>query len=162
MSFTRFHDDPERIKKQLQQSTGSARYIMNVPGPGDALPFLEDPQIRMQKWGANLHTNTCDLESELRGLGRTLNRDEIKHTYSSFSPHHHRAMAFPTSSSSMTDESRATHPAYELREIQLYRPDPLMIDPQQNVEIPFFNNLNTRILEKDNHITTFQSLELTK
>ena len=34
MSFTRFNDDPCRIKKQLQQSTDQCRWIMNVPGNG--------------------------------------------------------------------------------------------------------------------------------
>ena len=29
MSFTRFHDDPCRIEKQLQESTGTGKYMLN-------------------------------------------------------------------------------------------------------------------------------------
>ena len=31
MSFTRFHYDVERTKKNLQQATGPSRYILNTP-----------------------------------------------------------------------------------------------------------------------------------
>ena len=75
MSFTRFHDDPCRIQKQLQESTGLGRYMLNVPGNGDKPCFMEDPYIRMQKWGANLMTNPINLESDLLGLTRNSNRD---------------------------------------------------------------------------------------
>ena len=73
MSFTRFHDDPSRIKKQLDESTFQGRYFLNTPGAGMDLPFKEDPHFRLQKWGANLHTNTVNIESDLHGLTRTLN-----------------------------------------------------------------------------------------
>ena len=75
MSFTRFHDDPCRIKKQLQESTDQGRYMLNVPGNGDKPCFMNDPFIRMQQWGANLMTNPIDLESDLKGMSRNLNRD---------------------------------------------------------------------------------------
>jgi hypothetical protein len=70
MAFTRFHDDPCRIKKQLQQSTDVGRWILNVPGNGDRPDYIADPQIRIQTWGANLMTNCIDLESDLRGQTR--------------------------------------------------------------------------------------------
>ena len=58
MSFTRFHDDPCRITKQQQESTDQGKWILNVPGNGDKPCFMIDPSIRLQKWGANLLTNT--------------------------------------------------------------------------------------------------------
>ena len=60
MSFTRFHDDPCRINKQLQESTDPGRYMLNVPGNGDKPYYIEDPYIRIQGWGANLRTNTIN------------------------------------------------------------------------------------------------------
>ena len=66
MSFTRFHDDDARIKKQLQESTFAGRYQLNAPGPGENLPFIEDPHMRLEKWGANNRTNGVDLESDLK------------------------------------------------------------------------------------------------
>jgi hypothetical protein len=70
MSFTRFHDDPNRIRKQAAELSYAGKYALNTPGPGDNIPFLEDPQVRLQTWGANLMTNTINLESDLRGLTR--------------------------------------------------------------------------------------------
>ena len=72
MAFTRFHDDPVRIEKGLEQSTFSGRYYLDTPGPGTQLPYMMDPQMRIQKWGANLASDTTNLESELRCLGRKL------------------------------------------------------------------------------------------
>ena len=63
MSFTRFHDDEQRIAQQMKEMTYQGRYQLNVPGPGSKMPFQEDTQIRMQKWGANLRTNTTNLEA---------------------------------------------------------------------------------------------------
>ena len=72
MSFTRFHDDPARIEKQLQESTEQGEYMLNVPGNGVKPCYIKDPFIRMQKWGANLQTNSINLESDLRGITRTI------------------------------------------------------------------------------------------
>ena len=68
MAFTRFKYDDSRTKKSLQQSTDPGRWILNVPGNGSSPFYMNDPQIRIQKWGANLRTNTINLESELKGV----------------------------------------------------------------------------------------------
>jgi hypothetical protein len=70
MAFTRFKYDDCRTKKALQQTTDPGRWILNVPGNGDKPCYMEDPQIIPQKWGANLRTNTINLESDLRGQTR--------------------------------------------------------------------------------------------
>ncbi len=147
MAFTRFHDDPCRINKQLQESTGLGRYMLNVPGNGSKPLYMDDPFIRMQKWGGNLMTNTVNLESDLFGLSRLLNRDDITHEY--------RLHAAQTekqnyqSAGSYTDQSRATHPAWEFRDLEQTNWSILPLDPQKNTCFTFQNNLSTRILEKD-------------
>ena len=78
MAFTRFNYDPCRTMKLQQQATGPGRYVFETPGNGCAPCFMEDPSIRLQKWGANLHTNSINLESDLLGLSRNLNQDCIK------------------------------------------------------------------------------------
>ena len=78
MAFTRFHDDPARVKKQLQESTDPGRWMVNVPGNGTHPGFSEDPYCRLQKWGGNLRTNVVDLQSDLMGLTRNLNRDCVR------------------------------------------------------------------------------------
>ena len=55
--------------------------MLDTPGPGMDLPFVEDPQLRLQKWGANLQTNTLNLESDLLGLSRKNNHDNVNHNF---------------------------------------------------------------------------------
>ena len=73
--FTSFRNDPARIKKEMEISTYSGRYALDVPGPGLDLPFMEDTQVRMQYWGANLKTCRVDLEGELFSINRKISRD---------------------------------------------------------------------------------------
>jgi hypothetical protein len=148
MAFTRFHDDPCRINKQLQESTGIGRYMLNVPGNGSKPLYMEDPHIRMQKWGANLMTNTVNLESDLFGLSRNSNRDDLE-------KNEYRLNAVKTSQVNYdngnvsTDQSRVTHPAWEYRDLEQTNYSILPLNPQENICFPFQNNLSTRILEKD-------------
>jgi hypothetical protein len=149
MAFTRFKYDDCRTKKALQQSTDPGRWIINVPGNGDQPFYMEDPQIIPQKWAGNLRTNTINLESELRGVNRDLNRDCLgKNEYQQYNVSS-SAMQYPTCSTLTTDQSRATHPAWWYRDVPQtdwgYPP----LNPQTNVCIPFQSNINTRILEKD-------------
>ena len=147
MSFTRFHDDPCRIKKQLQESTGGGRYMLNKPGWGDKPCFMNDPQIRMQQWGGNLRTNTINLESDLMGLTRNLTKDCDKNNYQTEAVKSEQ-MVYPECNP-FTDESRVTNPAWWYRDLEQNHRYILPLDPQENTCIPFQNNLSTRILEKD-------------
>ena len=153
MSFTRFHDDPARIKYGLEISTYSGRYALDTPGPGVNLPYLEDSQIRMQKWGANLMTNPINIESDLRGLTRILNRDNIilnnyVNTAAETSQKTHEKVK------PFVDESRASHPAWMYRDLEQTRWEVPFINPLINVEKKFHDNIQTRILEKDNYVPT--------
>jgi hypothetical protein len=47
MSFTRFHDDPARIEKGLEQSTFAGRYQLDTPGPGVKLPYIANANTKM-------------------------------------------------------------------------------------------------------------------
>ena len=139
MSFTRFHDDHARIKYGLEISTYSGRYALDTPGPGANLPYLEDPQIRMQQWGANLMTNPINIESDLRGLTRRLNRDNIElNNYANYA----------------VETSRKTHPAWMYRDLEQTRWEVPFINPLVNVEKKFHDNIQTRILEKDYYVPT--------
>ncbi len=148
MSFTRFHDDTARIKKQLEISSNTGRYQLERPGQGTNLPFFEDPHIRLQYWGANLGNNTVELESDLRGITHKLINDRKE--YTSFTP--------PTSSNTYSslptfiDETRVSLPAWTFRDLEQTRWDYTFHHVQEKTEIPFENNQHTRILEKDNFI----------
>ena len=148
MAFTRFHDDDVRIEKQLEQQTYIGRYQLNVPGQGVSMPFQEDAQLRMQKWGANRHENPVNLESDLYGLTRPLGRDDIdthdykKHAGSTQQIQYPRENPF-------VEESRSSHPAWMYRDLEQPKWEEPLVDPQANLEKPFHDNIQTRILEKD-------------
>jgi hypothetical protein len=148
MAFTRFHDDPCRINKQLQESTGLGRYMLNVPGNGSSPLYMDDPYIRLQKWGGNLMTNTINLESDLFGLSRNANRDDIKSNEYHINSVKSTKVEYQTAAPS-TDQSRATHPACEYRDLEQTKWGILHLNPQENTCFTFQNNLSTRILEKD-------------
>jgi len=149
MACTRFNYDSCRTKKQLQQSTDPGRWILNVPGNGSNPCYIEDPQIIIQKWGANLRTNTINLESDLKGVNRQLSRDCLgKDNYVNYNVPNEQ-IKYPTCNALYTDQSRATNPAWwyrDLEQVDWYYPQ---LNPQENTCLPFQNNLSTRILEKD-------------
>ena len=87
MAFTRFKYDKSRVDKQLTEETFTARYMLNTPGNGTAMPFQEDPHTRLQMWGANFAGNALDVENDLMGITRPLNRDCLKDEYKKKSTH---------------------------------------------------------------------------
>jgi hypothetical protein len=148
MSHTRFHDDPTRIQKQLQQSTFASRYYLNTPGAGEQLTFHEDPQMRLQSWGANLMNDSTNLESDLRGLGVSRHLSHNPTEYQSADNSRPTPMSFGTSQP-FVEESRATHPAWMYRGHDHTRWETPLLDPQAYLEKTFQSNVQTRILEKD-------------
>lgn len=152
MSFTRFHDDPVRIAKQVEQSSFAGKYALNTPGPGNFLPYLEDPQMRLQKWGGNIMNNTVNLESDLRGMTRKINRDDIEQNDYKLFATGGKPVQFPASDFNFVSESRATHPAWEYRTVQQSRWEYPWLNPQANLEKKFQDNIQTRILEKDYYV----------
>ncbi len=157
MSFTRFHDDPIRIKKQLQESTDVGKYFMDVPGNGSNPLFINDPYIRLQQWGGNLRTNTINLDSDLKGLTRKLNKDCVKKN--NYLENCVRTNFVSTNTKQeITSQPRATHPSWELRDAEQVNWKILHLNPQEHTCMPFENNLNTRMLEKDYYVPNFKCI----
>ncbi len=152
MSNTRFFYDPSRTTKSLQQSTDPGRYILNVPGNGDRPSYIEDPHIRIQKWGANIRTNSVNLESDLRGMSRQLGRDCLGKDNYETNIAKSDPISYPSTAQLTTEQSRAIMPAWTARDLEQVDWYTLPLDPQENTCIPFLNNLDTRMLEKD-HFT---------
>ncbi len=161
MAFTRFHDDPARIKKTLEESTYSESYYLNKPGNGNTVPFMMDPQLRLQSWGANLCTNAINLESDFRGLTRKLNRDIT--SLNRYTEHLTDSDPYVYDSvKPFVDESRATHPAWMYRVVENNRWEHPLINPQDNCERNFNWNVQTRILEKDNYVPHIPDVSMTE
>ena len=152
MAFTRFHDDPARISKTLEESVFPGDYVLNTPGPGVYLPFQEDTSIRLQKWGANMQTNTVNLESDLLGMTRRTNwHRSDREEYREF-----KAPAQPVSYVSkqpFTEESRASHPAYLYKDLPHDNWSYPQLNPQNmaTIEQPFIMDVQTRILQRDHY-----------
>jgi hypothetical protein len=151
MACTRFSSDECRVKKQLQQMTDPSRFILNVPGNGSNLDYIEDPHIRIQKWGANLQTNGIDIENNLFGIDRTINRDCLNfNEYQNYNVNSNKVQ-YASNKKLTTEQSRVILPAWTARDLEQNNFDWLHKNPQENVCIPFHNNLSTRILVKDNY-----------
>ena len=152
MAFTRFNYDPCRTVKLLQESTGPGRYMLNTPGNGCAPCYMEDPELRLQKWGANLRKvpggHPIDIDSDLLGLTRPLTKDCIKKEFPKKGVVVSQKVTYKTCKPN-TQQSRVTHPAFMYRDLEQVDWWPLILNPQENVCMRFQNNLNTRLLEKD-------------
>jgi hypothetical protein len=156
MSFTRFHDDPCRIAKQAEEASGPGRYALDTPGNGTTPCFMADPYMRIQQWGANLRTNSINLESDMLGLTRNLNKDCIDKNNYIDTKVESSPIKYPTCDL-ITQQPRSTHPAWQIRSLERINFPYLHLDPQENVCYTFQNNLNTRILEKNSFVTKPQS-----
>ena len=154
MANTRFKYDDCRTKKALQQSTDPGRWILNVPGNGDKPCYIDDPYIRLQGWGANLMTNSINIENELRGMTQPINKDCSKENNYKYQNNNYRMQEYPVISN-ITEQPRATQPAWLLRDVEYINTTILPLNPQENITLMFPNNLNTRILEKDYYITKY-------
>ena len=69
-SFTSFKYDAARVKDRLNRATIKGRYYLNVPGPLNSSCYMEDPQIRLQGFGANNMSvnggHPIDIDSDLQ------------------------------------------------------------------------------------------------
>ena len=146
MAFTRNMYDDKATTEMLREQTHTNRYMLDVPGPGNNLPFMEDPFIRMQKWGGNLMSNAVSVEGDLFGLTRNLNKDLIKDNNYNTHTVKTKTVDYPTVNP-ITDQSRATHPAWTYREIEPSNWNILLKNPQSNVFMKFDNNIDTRLNE---------------
>ena len=156
MSFTRFNYDPCRTKKLLEESTGPGRYMLNKPGWGNKPCFFSDPQIRMQEWGTNLRRvpggAPIDIDSDLLGITRPLSKDCSAKKYPFAGVVFSTKNEYPTCGNEFTAQSRVTHPAFLYRDLEQSNKYPLFLNPQENVCMPFHNNLNTQLLERDRFV----------
>ena len=81
------------------------------------------------------------------GLTRSLNRDCAGlNQYTSHQAKSSR-MNYP-SQQPFTEQSRATHPAWLYKDLEQVNWSILPLNPQENVCLPFHNNLSTRIQKK--------------
>jgi hypothetical protein len=134
--------------------------MLNRPGWGDKPVFFNDPQVRMQGWGANLRGvvggASIDIDSDLIGITRPLSKDCAQKKYPFKGVVDSFKKEYPTCGKEFTSQSRATHPAFLYRDLEQNNRYPLFLDPQENVCMPFQNNLNTQLMARDNFTPKIQ------
>ena len=147
MSFTRFNYDVARTEKQLQESTGPGRYMLCVPGQGMAPGIYEDPNIRIGKWGGNLMKapsgHPIDIWSDLDG--RNIKHQKYGRTHTGESDA--QKVEYPVIRA-YTNETRATHPAFMYRNMEVKRWDHLHENPQDHAILPDSLYESSRINQK--------------
>lgn len=153
MAFTRAYDDKDRINRFLKDDFNANKYMLNVPGNGLKPYYIEDPHIRLQKFGGNLSNNVTNISSGLKGIGRQLDRDCITKidTNKQLLKNNYSKIKFPINSANITNECRTIMPAWQLRDLEQNNYNYLYHNPQNHAEILFENNISSRILEKDNY-----------
>lgn len=159
MSNTRFNYDTCRSVKKIQESTDPCRYMLNTPGPGCNPCFVEDPHIRLQKIGPNLRegsdTTFTDITSDLRGLTRPLSKDCYSYKeHAVVSKQKSYETCYPT----VTDETRATHPAWMYRDLEQTRWYPLFYKPEDHAVQPFAYYINSSNEARDNFVPKQQCM----
>ena len=151
MSLTRFHDDPNRIKKTNLEASAILDYKFNVPSNfNNNNIYISDPHLRLQHCGSTQLRDMVGVESELRQMDTPLQRDYIKNQYKKSDKTHGKVPIYQVKKA-VTDESRTTHPAWTYRINSQFRPEHLFEDPQKNAIMNFDANLDTNINTKDNY-----------
>ena len=146
MAFTRFHDDPARIEKNLLERTYEGKYQLNTPGNGEV--YVDDLHIRLQGWGSNIRTNPFEINESLRRNKKLVYYDQ-PFTKTSSDAISSKEKSFGV------DETRASLPAWTFRDKSQLRTEYLFRDPQSHVWLKFDNNCPTRMLEKDHYTSSY-------
>lgn len=150
MASTRFYYDTCRINKQVEESTAHERYVFGTPGPGSHVAFETNPYFRLQRYGANLTSNSLNVENDLRGLTRVLTHDCMNYKTHSV-PY---SLIYKDLGTQYTDvdETRTTNPAFLLldQDISEYRFQPLFRDYQKHAASDMYYSRNSsRVMTKE-------------
>lgn len=145
--FTRTKDKVKKIEYDLEVMSHRNNYTFGKPGNGTTLAYMKNPNIRLQQWGANIRTNMTDIETDLRGQTRKLNRDSldennyIDHTVKS------TPLKYETTSiknqNTKTEENKLNT---RYKNLQNSRLDILHSNPQKNIR--YIIPTSTRYVEK--------------
>jgi len=148
MAHTRIYNDKDRIKFNLGIDSDICKYILGEPGNGIKPYYFDDPFIRMQHFGGNISTNIVDVNSNLIGLTRKIDRNQPQNIYNN---NPYSKQTYPNMYGTMTEQSRAIAPAWNIRDLEKYNWNYLHKNPQSYINKKLNCNIHSRILEKDNY-----------
>ena len=152
MSFNRQSWDKCTYDTKLHQSVDSATYQINTPRP-DCIACY--PNSLNQGQTGIPFSKKCnsvplvDIDSELRLKYKTLNKCSSTHHFPTDSPL--TCAALKDCELIPTETTRLSNPPCTLRGTGWNRWAWLCQNPQDNYQIPFLTNINSRQIVKDNH-----------
>jgi hypothetical protein len=173
MSFTRPRQDTCSYRHELSQTIGPGEYQLAKPYPCNPC-FVNDPHIRMQRFGASLSKNTSliDIDSEMIGINRKFSKCPelnyiptcVTNQYGGANPGGYinksngavnidcNVVHFPeVNCFEPVEDTRLSNPPSTLRGTGVNRWEWLCRNPQERIHMPFDNNINNRLVVKDNH-----------
>ena len=160
MSFNRLNYDTNTYKQNLYQSVGPGEYRLVEPPNTEEGCFAESPHIRMQFQGVSVDSERplIDVDSELLHLTRPAtncpSRKYIPDGSQCGLTNPKAAENNKTHGKSCllnVEDTRLSNPPCTLRGTGWNRWEWLCLDPQERVLMPFDNNINNRLIVKDNH-----------
>jgi hypothetical protein len=152
--FSSIRNDPARLRKEAEMSSYTSRYHLCTPGPGIDAPIPDDVHVGLQSWAGNWAGNRIDLESDLHGQTRRINRDRLGTSeYTSYAIPIQSAVTYRRENP-FVEETRASHPAWMYRGIEIPRWEEPWINPQSlgAIEKPFRDNISTKTLDRDSFV----------
>ena len=178
MSFTKLSYDKGAYKNAINQSIKPGSYYLDKPRIDCSHCYPYPVSVIPQQRGVSMYSNKnlVDVSSELLGITRKASEDPTKH-YTPSCPPNSCDTGYPCGGGVIgkcnglkegsrpgdeglvhfkdcflpAEETRTTNPACNLRGTGWNRWEWLCMNPQENIEIPFSNNVSNRIVFKDNH-----------
>jgi len=163
MSYTNTFYDETKVKQYMDENTYINQYMFHMPGNGGSRPmYVEDPHVRLTKWGANRWTNNVYIEDQLNNRGRKHRRRRHDYTLSDLRENiegNCSKLEYPESEASFfeTRQSRAENPAWTLRDStahQFYERHFPLFNPQRHVieNAPYMHAEWSRNTFKDEYL----------
>ena len=149
--FSSIRNDLGRLRKEAEMSSYTSRYHLCTPGPGIDAPIPDDVHVGLQSWAGNWAGNRIDLESDLHGQTRVLNRDHLNGAeYQAHATVLQPAVRY-TRENPFVEETRASHPVWMYRGVEIPRWEEPWINPQalNAIERPFSTNIQSKQLDRD-------------
>jgi hypothetical protein len=135
MSSTRIGNDAFRQQDNNKLSTEIGRYILNTPGNGIDNPYINDINIRLQYWGANIRTDSINIENKLFNVGERLSTHNLTTNNNYLIKKTAEPLIFPINNSNITDNTRMLYPIYTTRDMET-----VMGDRTYKHHVPTFND----------------------
>ena len=156
MSFNNLLYDKDTSLQNLALSHDILNYRFNVPEQCSEC-YHPDPHNRIQRSGVSIDANNemIDVDSELLGITRKASKVINNQYKPSRDKKKFEKLTNLKNCSNLlkVEHTRLSNPPSTLRGTGWNRWEELFINTQQlqHIELPFCNNVDTSILEKDNH-----------